>query len=71
MLHFLAATLKKKKESRKIQLIFSNTVNLVYTDYPWRRKRYLSTVLVPEKSYEQRSRVSYSPWGHKVSDTTE
>ena len=69
MLHFLVATLKKKKESRKILLVFNNTFNPVYTDYPWRRKWYLTTVLLPGKSYEQRSLVSCSPWGHKVPDT--
>ena len=27
--------------------------------------------ILPGKSYEQRSLVGYSPWGHKESDTTE
>ena len=30
-----------------------------------------SSVLLPGKSYGQRSLVGYSPWGHKESDTTE
>ena len=29
------------------------------------------TVFLPGESHGQRSRVGYSPWGHKESDTTE
>ena len=44
---------------------------------PWvgkircRRKWQLTAVLLPGKSYAQRSLVGYSPWGHKESDRTE
>ena len=37
----------------------------------WRRKWQPTPVFLPEKSHEQRSLASYSPWGHKESDTTE
>ena len=32
---------------------------------PWRRKRQPTPVFLTGKSHEQRSLVSYSPWGHK------
>ena len=38
---------------------------------PWRRKWQTTLVLLPEKSYGQRSLADYSPWGHKESDTNE
>ena len=38
---------------------------------PWRRKRQPIPVFLPGKFQEQRSLVSYSPWGCKESDTTE
>ena len=31
----------------------------------------LTLVLLPGKSYGQRSLVGYHPWGHKESDTTD
>ena len=37
----------------------------------WRRKWQPTPVLLPGKSYGQRSLVGYHPWGHKESDTTE
>ena len=37
---------------------------------PWRRKGQSTPVLLPRKSYGQRSLVGYSPWGCKGSDTT-
>ena len=37
---------------------------------PWRRK-WQSTLVFPEKSYEQKSLVSYSPRGCRELDTTE
>ena len=37
----------------------------------WRRKWQPTRVLLPGKSHEWRSVVHYSPWGCKVSDTTE
>ena len=37
---------------------------------PWRRTRQPSPVFLPGESREQRSLVSYSPWGCKESDTT-
>ena len=38
---------------------------------PWRRKWQSTPVLLPGKSHGQGSRVGYSPWGRKESDTTE
>ena len=38
---------------------------------PWRRKWQPSLVLLPEKSYGQRSLAGHSPWGHTESDRTE
>ena len=38
---------------------------------PWRRKRQPTPVFLPGESPGQRSLVSYSPCGHKKSDTTE
>ena len=38
---------------------------------PWKRKLEPTPVLLPGKSHKQRSLVSYSPWGHNESDTTE
>ena len=38
---------------------------------PWRRKWQPTLVLLPGKSHGQRSLVGCSPWGHKLSDTTE
>ena len=37
---------------------------------PWRRKWQPTPVFVPGKFHGQRSRVGYSPWGHKESDVT-
>ena len=39
--------------------------------YKWRGKWQPTPVLLPGKSYGQRSLVGYSPWGRKESDTTE
>ena len=38
---------------------------------PWRRKWQPTPAFLLGKSHGQRSLVGYSPWGHKVSDTTE
>ena len=38
---------------------------------PWRRSRQPTLIFLPGKPHEQRSLVSYSPWGQKESDTTE
>ena len=38
---------------------------------PWRRKWQPTPVLLPGKFHLWRSLVCYSPWGGKVSDTTE
>ena len=38
---------------------------------PWRRQWQPTPVLLPGKSHVRRSLVGYSPWGHKVSGTTE
>ena len=37
---------------------------------PWRREWILTPVFLPGEFHGQRSLVSYSPWGHKESDTT-
>ena len=37
----------------------------------WRRQWQRTPVLLPGKSHGWRSLVSYSPWGHKESDTAE
>ena len=37
----------------------------------WRRSQQPTPVILPGKSHEQRSLVSYSPWGRKELDTTE
>ena len=38
---------------------------------PWSRKWQPTPVVLPGKFHGQRSLASYSPWGHKESDTTE
>ena len=38
---------------------------------PWRRKWQPTLVFLPGESHGRRSLASYSPWGHKESDTTE
>ena len=38
---------------------------------PWRRAGQPTPVFLPGESHGQRGLVSYSPWGHKESDTTE
>ena len=38
---------------------------------PWRKKWQPTPIFLPGKSHEQRSLMSYSPWGCKESDTTE
>ena len=38
---------------------------------PWRRAWLPTPLLLPIESHGQRSLASYSPWGHKESDTTE
>ena len=38
---------------------------------PWRRKWQPTPVFLAGESHGQRSLASYSPWGHKESDTTE
>ena len=38
---------------------------------PWRRKWQPTPVLLPGKSHGRRSLISYSPWGHEESATTE
>ena len=38
---------------------------------PWRRAWQPTPVFLPGESHGQRSLVSYSPQGHKESDTTE
>ena len=38
---------------------------------PWRKAWQLTPGFLPGESHGERSLVGYSPWGHKVSDTTE
>ena len=38
---------------------------------PWSRKWQPTPVFLPGESHGQRTLASYSPWGHKESDTTE
>ena len=38
---------------------------------PWRRAWQPTPIFLPGECHGQRSLVSYSPWGHKESDTTE
>ena len=38
---------------------------------PWRREWLPTPVFLPGESYEQKSFVGYSQWGHKELDTTE
>ena len=38
---------------------------------PWRRKWQHTPLFLPGEFHGQRSLASYSPWGHKESDTTE
>ena len=38
---------------------------------PWRREWQPTPLFLPREFHGQRSLVSYSPWGHKESDTTE
>ena len=38
---------------------------------PWRRKWQPTLIFLPGESHGQRSLVSYSPWCHRESDTTE
>ena len=38
---------------------------------PWRRAWQSTPVFLPRESHGQRSLVGYSPWGHRLSDTTE
>ena len=38
---------------------------------PWRRKWQPTLVFLPGESHAEKSLVSYNPWGHKESDTTE
>ena len=39
--------------------------------FPWRRAWKPAPVPLPGESHGKRSLVSYSPWGHKESDTPE
>ena len=39
--------------------------------YPWRRVWQPTPVFLPGEFHGERSLVSYSPWDHRESDTTE
>ena len=39
--------------------------------FPWRRKWLPTSVFLPGEFHGQRNLVSYSPWDHTESDTTE
>ena len=55
-------------------LLFSNSSStealLIAYCVSWRRNRQPIPVVLPGKSGGQRNLVSYSPWGHKKSDST-
>ena len=38
---------------------------------PWSSAWQFTTVFLPRESHEQKSLVSYSPWGHRESEMTE
>ena len=61
----VAQTVKRLPASRRPG--FNSWVGKI----PWRRKWQSTPALLPGKSHGQRSLISYSPWGHKESDTTE
>ena len=57
-------------KNNAVKIIFKININ-PFLKIPWRRKWQPILVLLPRKSYGQRSLVGYSPWGHKGLDTTE
>ena len=69
----IIVTSKKKKKSVPLQY---DQISILYTFYifplsSWRKKWQPTPVFWPGESHGQGSLVSYSPWGHKESDTTE
>ena len=57
-----------------VQLSHLYMTTMVYSfdyTYLWRRQWHPTPVLLPGKSHGWRSLIGYSPWGRKVSDTTE
>ena len=61
----MARTVKRLPTTRETQ------VRSLGQEDPLEKERQPTPVLLPGKSHGQRSVVSYSPWGHKESDTTE
>ena len=61
--------------SQRVKHNWATELNSVLTlglsPSPWRRKWQPTPVLLPGKSYGQRSLVGYRPWGCKESDMTE
>ena len=49
----------------------SSFIILLECSWFWNRKWQPTPVFLPGNSHGQRSLASYSPWGHKASDTTE
>ena len=66
---------QKKKKKKSVPLQYDQ-ISILYTFYifplsSWRKKWQPTPVFWPGESHGQGSLVSYSPWGHKESDTTE
>ena len=49
---------------------FSVQFDLLYGEYPWRRKWQPTPVFLPGESHGERSLAGYSPWGPTALDTT-
>ena len=55
---------------KRLSIMWETRVLSLGQEGPWRRKWQSTPVLLPGKSYGQRSLVGYSLRGHKESDTT-
>ena len=63
---------KKKKEKPPVnagtkRCRFDSGVKKI----PWKRAQQPTPIFLPRESHGHKSLASYSPWGHKESDTTE
>ena len=61
----MAQTVKNRPSVQETWVAF------LFGKIPWRREWQPTRVFLREEFQGQRSLVSYSPWGHKESDTTE